>query len=98
MTSGNNNHMDASLLADALERCFIAPNEPANIVDVVNRSAISLRQIANAICPSNALPFEGPDGLEVRSLTEAVIFMALSVDRVANAISDVADVIRETQQ
>ena len=84
-----------------LERCFISPNvvdsnlEPANVVDVLNRAAWNLSRIAHAITPLDVAAMDTPDGGRVGSLTEAVVYAANSLTKIADAISDLASAVRE---
>jgi len=86
--------MNTDELVDSLERCFISPNvsdsnmEPANVVDVIDRAARNLSRIAHAITPTDAAAMKTPDGGRVGSLTEAVIYAADSLTKIAEAIGD----------
>lgn len=82
-------------LVDSLERCFISPNvsdsnEAANIVDVIDKAARNLYQIANAITPNDAMPMHTPGGGRVGSLAEAVVYVAESLNRIAESIEELA--------
>ena len=96
--------MNTDEIVDSLERCFISPNvpdsnmEPANVVDVIDRAARNLSRIAHAITPTDAAAMTTSDGGLVGSLTEAVIYAADSLTRIAGAISDLASAVREREQ
>lgn len=91
----------SNYVGDQIERCFISPNvsdsnlEPANVVDVINRAAHNLDSIAHAITLSGAAAMRTPGGVKVESLTEAGTYMARSLDRIAEAIRDLASAVRE---
>lgn len=90
-------------LCDALERCLISPNvsdsnmEAANLVDVVERAARNLNKIAKSITPQNAAPMKTPDGGHIESLSESVIYMAVNLGHIAEAIGDLAQAVRESK-
>ena len=54
-------------------------------------------RIANAITPTGAAAMETPNGGRVGSLTEAVIYAAENIGRMADALSDIAEAIRESK-
>ena len=56
----------------------------------------SLVRIAHAITPTDAMPFRDDDGMIVASLTEAVLSHAGTVQRVADALNEIALAIRES--
>lgn len=95
--------METDQLVDALERCFISEYatdgksfaSEANIVDEMGRAATNLHKIAHAITPTDAAPLYTPDGGYVASLTEAVVFAANNLGKIAEAISHLADAVRE---
>ena len=93
--------MASNYVGDKIERCFISPNvsdsnlEPANVVDVIDRAARNLDRIAHAITLGGAAAMRTPDGGKVESLTEAGIYVAQSLDRIAEAIRDLASAVRE---
>ena len=93
--------MNTDEIVESLERCFISPNvadsnlEPANVVDVIDRAARNLSRIAHAITPTDAQAMQTPDGHRVGSLTEAVIYAADSLTKIAKAIGDLASAVRE---
>jgi len=93
--------MNTDEIVEGLERCFISPNvvdrnmEPANVVDVIDRAARNLNLIAHAITPTDAVAMRTPDGGRVGSLTEAVIYAADSLTKIAEAIGDLASAVRE---
>lgn len=55
----------------------------------------SLTNIARSITPLSARPLNTPDGGQISTLTEAVIFMASNLLEIAKAIGNLADAIRE---
>ena len=90
----------AGQVTESLERCFISHNrdyyrQEENVVDAIDRAATNLRNIADAISPSDAAPYTTPDGGRVDSLTEAVIYAAQGLTKIAGAISDLASAVRE---
>ena len=93
--------MNTDDIVDSLERCFISPNvadsnlEPANVVDVIDRAARNLSRIAHAITPTDVAPMQTPCGGRVGSLAEAVVYAAESLTRIAEAIGDLAEAVRE---
>jgi len=93
--------MNTDDIVDGMERCFISPNvadsnmEPANVVDVIDRVGRNLSKIAHAITPTDAAAMVTPDGNCVGSLTEAVIYAADSLTKIAEAIGDLASAVRE---
>jgi len=93
--------MNAEDIVDSLERCFISPNvadsnmEPANVVDVIDRAARNLSRIAHSITPTDAAPMRTQDGGRVGSLTEAVIYAADNLAKIADSISELASALRE---
>jgi len=94
--------MKTEELMNGLERCFISPNvcdknwEPANVVDVLDHAAINLNKIAQAITPSDAAALPIPGGGCVGSLTEAVVYSAQNLGKIAEAINYLADAIRDS--
>ena len=88
-------------IVHALHNCFISQNvadrnmEPANAVDVIDRVAANLGDIASAITPVGALAMPVPGGGKVGSLTEAVIYAAENLAKIADAIGDLASAVRE---
>ena len=93
--------MNTDEIVDGLERCFISQNavdsniDPTNVVDVIDRAACNLGRIAHAITPTNAAAMQTPDGSRVGSLTEAVIYAADSLKKIADAIGDLAHAVRK---
>jgi hypothetical protein len=55
-------------------------------------------RIARAITPLDAAAMETPNGGRVASLTEAVIYAAENIGRMADALADVADAIRSSKE
>ena len=88
-------------IIDTLERCFIWADdhksnyEPLNIVGVMDRTAYNLGKIAESITPMSAVPLETPGGGRVGSLTEAVVYVAENLKRIADSIGDLAEAVRE---
>ena len=92
--------MNIQHVSESLERCFISQNpadyeQEQNVVDAIDRNASNLRAVANAISSLDAGPYKTPDGGRVECLTEAVIYAAQSLTKIAEAISDLASAVRE---
>lgn len=91
---------DLEDIINTLENCFIStgqsksPFDPINIATAMNRAAYNLKHIAESITPT-AIPMRTPDGGQVGSLTEAVIYTAQSLEGIAAAIQDLAEAVRE---
>lgn len=89
-------------LADAIRDTLISPNvsdcngEPANVVDAIVDLARSGSWVANAIMPSGASPGQDETGGSVASLTEAVMGVTAGLVKIASAIHDLADTVRES--
>lgn len=87
--------MSVSELANVIDRCFISPNvsdsnmEPANVVDVIDDAARSLSRIAYAITPKDAVQ------MRFGSLTESVIYAANNMGKIAEAIKELANAVRD---
>ena len=62
---------------------------------VLDRATWNLHAIAKAITPLDAMPMQTPDGGYVGSLTEAVCYTAASLSKIADAIGDLAEAVRE---
>lgn len=90
--------MEPDEIAAAITYAFNSPNvidsnfEHANLVDVVNFAANNLNRVAKAIT-ADGIPYTDPCGIQVSSLTEAVVLLARKVEDVADAIQQLA---RET--
>ena len=90
-------------IEDAIRQCFISPNvndrnfESANMVDVLDACSDGIYRVAKAITPPDAAAMETPNGGRVASLTEAVIYAAENIGRIADALSDIADAIRSSK-
>jgi hypothetical protein len=88
---------DFNEIAESIERCFISPNvsdsnfEHANIVDVLQRIAYGSGEIASAISTRGSIPYTDGNGIRIGCLTEAVIGLSVSMNRVADAIFYLAD-------
>jgi hypothetical protein len=86
--------------ATAIERSLISPNvadanlEPANVVDVVHQLARATHAVALAITP-NASPGKDVNGGHVESLTEAAMGVSQSLQNIADAVSDLAQAVRD---
>lgn len=63
----------------------------------INAVAQAGTAIANALTPINALGLQTPNGGHVGSLTEAVVYAAENLGRIADAIQDLADAVRERE-
>ena len=70
-------------------------NAEFELVEAIGSAARNLNAVANAITANDAMP--GPDeiGGRVSSLTEAVMGVTSGLVRIAQAISDLADAVRE---
>ena len=59
----------------------------------------AISRLAAAITPTNAIPFKGPLGHQVGSLTEAIIYaadtIADSIDRLEMRVEELRDVIAD---
>lgn len=90
--------------ADAIVRTLESPNvndsnlEPANVVDVVDRLARATFAVAKAITPRDAAAGRDASGGSVESLTEAVMGITGGLHRIADAIDNLAEAVRERQQ
>jgi hypothetical protein len=84
----------------ALHAVFVSPNEcdsnceAANLVDGLFAAARSARAVALAITPA-AAPGHDESGGTVISLTEAVMGITAGLHRIAEAVGDLADAVRE---
>jgi len=87
--------------AEAIRRTLESPNvcdsnlECANVVDVINYAACSASRIANAITPRDAAAGKDATGGTIASLTEAVMGVTAGMVRIADAIGDLAEAVRE---
>ena len=89
--------------ADAIRSVLISPNtydsnlEPANLVDVVDRVAVAICSVSNAVRPADAGAYrrEGPNAATVNSLTEAVIDLSESMLRISESLHEIAVAIHE---
>lgn len=87
--------------ADAILRTLESPNvadsnlEPANVVDVLQRVSGSIRRVSSAICADDSPGQDETDGT-VSCLTEAVMGVTAGLCRIASAIQDLADAVRES--
>jgi hypothetical protein len=88
--------------AEALLRTLESVNvpdsqmEPANVVDVLHSLHCAAYRIAAAITP-NVVGCEDASGGHVESLTEAVIGITGGLCRIADAISELADAVRDAK-
>lgn len=87
----------AHVIADAIRDALLDPEQnggPDNVAEYINRG---LRAVAGSITPLDAAPGEDATMTgQVGSLTEAVMGMTAGLCRIAEALSDVAEAIRET--
>lgn len=89
-------------IADAIHHCLVSANvvdsngEHANVVDVIDSAASNLLALTRAITPLDAVAMQTPGGGRVGSLTEAVIYVAESLGRIASAISELSDAVRDS--
>lgn len=85
-------------IQEVIEQVFTSPNvsdsnfEAANLVDVVNFASNGLHRIASSITPKDCAraPMETFNGGRVGSLTEAVIYGADQMGRIADALEEIA--------
>ena len=88
-------------VAQALLHTLQSPNvpdrnlEPANVVDVLADLAHSGNRIASAILPAGAVAGKDAAGGTVDSLTEAVMGVTSGLVKIADAIHDLAEAIRD---
>lgn len=88
-------------VAEALRQTLESPSlgnssgDPANVVDVLAGLARAVRASASAISPADAAPGHDAAGGTVGSLTEAVMGVTAGLCRIADALGDVAEAIRE---
>jgi hypothetical protein len=65
----------------------------------IENIAYAISRLAAAITPANAIPFKGPLGHQVGSLTEAIIYaadtIADSINRLEFMVEEVRDAIAE---
>jgi hypothetical protein len=93
--------VESGLTDEGLRDVFVSPNvadsnlEPANVVDVIDKLAHRVKQVANAITPPDAAPGRDNHASVVCSLTEAVMSLASSVDGVAEGLHAIAEAIRD---
>jgi hypothetical protein len=62
----------------------------ANVVDVIDRIALQVGKVANAITPLGVAPGRDGHGGRVESLTEAVMSVGTSLDGIARGLESVA--------
>lgn len=93
--------MNPDRIGESLERCFVSLSETdsngadANVVDVINRVAVNLGNIADAITPPMPTPGRTASGVYVGCLTEAVVATANSLHAISQAILELAAAVRE---
>lgn len=93
--------MAKDTVPEAIRAALISPNvpddnlEPANIVDVVNRLSRMTLHVADAITARAAANGSDAMGGTVGSLTEAVMGITAGLAKVAEAIHDLAEAVRE---
>lgn len=89
--------------AEAILATLVSPNvpdsndEPANVVDMLHRSAMALERLSRAIMPHASAGKDAAGG-RVESLIEAAMGMTAGLCKIAEAITDVADAMREAKQ
>lgn len=89
--------------AQALYDTLQSPNvcdsnfEAANVVDVIQHLALATGKVADAITPRNAAAGKDANGGHVESLTEAVMGITAGLHRIANAISELAEAVRDKE-
>ena len=94
---------DESMIAQAILTMLQSLNvsdsngEVANVVDVIHDLAVAARRISTAIT-APASPGTDATGGSVDSLTEAVMGITAGLVRIADAISGLADAVREGHQ
>ncbi len=69
--------------------------DAANIVGVLDNCSDAIYRVARAITPLDASAMPTPNGGHVASLTESVIYAAENIGRMADALQDIAEAIRE---
>jgi hypothetical protein len=96
------NHQSDSA-ASAIRATLSSPNvtdsnlEAANVVDVIDNLAHSVRRVANAITPLGASGTDASGG-NVSTLTEAVMGVTAGLHAIAEAIGGLASAVREHGQ
>lgn len=89
------------LIANAIERTLISPNvsdsnlEAANVVDAIDKLAAAASNIAYGLCDPNAAPGRDANDGTVGCVTEAIMGITGGLFRIAHAIEDLAEAIRE---
>ncbi len=68
---------------------------PENIVDVINDLGFAAKRIADAITPSDAAPGHDETGGTISSLTEACMGMTAGLCRIADALNNIAQAMRD---
>ena len=87
--------------ADAIQRVLESPNvpdgnlEPANVVEVLAQLASAVRYVGGALYPRVAGRDHDETGGTVASLTEAVMGVTAGLVKIADAIHDLANAVRE---
>ena len=87
--------------AEAIIRTLESPNvsdsngEAANIVDAIDGLSRTMNGIRKAITPASALAGEDAAGGHIESLTEAVMGVTAGLCRIAEAITELAEAVRE---
>jgi len=69
--------------------------QPANLIDVVANMSVKVGHLGDAITPFLAAPGRDATGGAVGSLTEALMGMTAGLCRIAEAIGDLAEAVRE---
>jgi len=89
--------------AQAIVESFISPNvsdrnwEPANVVDVLSNLAQAAYRVSTAIS-DEAIPGTDATGGKVGCLVEATMGVTAGLAQIADAISDLAQAVRETRE
>lgn len=71
--------------------------KPIETSEALESCSDAIYQIARSITPTDAMAMDTPNGGRVSSLTEAVIYAADNIGRMADALEDIADAIRASK-
>ena len=90
----------ANTIAESIRNAFDhggGVHHDVNVVSAISDLARNAKRIADAITDGGVSP--GPDGLggHVGCLTESVMSVATGLSKIADAINDLADAVREGQ-
>lgn len=83
------------LTSQAIVESFQSRNLNANVVDVLDRLASSTRRISLAIC-DDACPGTDATGGKVGCMVEATMGVTAGLVRIADAIADLAEAVRDS--